>query len=130
MMKQRVVAGVVLLFVFALGGLTGVFLERHHSVAPSAELSPQELHEAAMAEIEEFLELDEQQMEHVHAILANRQDLVQRAWEHIRPEVQSAMLEVHEEIAEILRPEQRARYHEWLSRQHDHQDNRIPGIPH
>ena len=84
-----------------------------------------------MGALQEFLDLDEQQMEQVHTILADRQDLVQRAWERVRPEVQDAMLEVHEEIAEILRPDQRARYHEWLSRQHDeHQGDGVLIIPH
>jgi uncharacterized membrane protein len=120
-MRQRVVAGVVLLFVFVLGALAGVFVERHHyhSVARSGGPSAAEVHEAAMAEMHETLGLDEEQTEQIHAVLARHQQLVQRTWEQVRPEVQSAMREVHIEIAELLRPEQRERYHEWLSQQRD-----------
>ena len=133
MMRQRVVAGVVLLFVFALGALAGVSIERHHyhSVSQSPGLSAAEVHEAAMAEMQEVLGLDEEQLEQIHGVLAAHQQLVQRAWEQIRPEVSETMREVHAEIAELLRPEQRERYHEWLSRQRDEsQGESVLVVPH
>lgn len=133
MMKQRVVAGIVLLFVFVLGALAGVFVERHHyhSVARSGGPSAAEVHEAAMAEMNEALGLDEEQIEQIHAVLARHQQLVQRTWEQVRPEVQNAMREVHIEIAELLRPEQRERYHEWLSQQREEsQDEGALSAPH
>ena len=131
MIGQRVVAWVVLLLVFALGALTGIFVERHHSVAPSRELSAEEVHEAAMAEMQEVLGLDEQQIEQIHAVLADHQQLVQRAWEQLRPEVQAAMREVHLEIAGLLRPDQIERYHDWLTRRLDEsQGEGVLIIPH
>ena len=132
-MRQRIVAGVVLLFVFVLGALAGVFVERHHrhSVSQSAGLSAEEVHETAMAELQETLGLDEVQLEEIHAVLARHQQLVQHAWEQIRPGVQNAMREVHAEIAELLRPEQRERYHEWLSRQRDESEGEsVLVVPH
>jgi len=119
MIGQRMVAGIVLLFVFALGGIAGVFFDRHHLVPRPGAPTAAEVHEAAMADLEEFLDLDETQVEQIHAVLANRQHLVQQAWEQVRPEVQSAMLEVHVEIAALLRPEQREHYHAWLTRQRE-----------
>ena len=84
-----------------------------------------------MAELQEAVGLDEQQIEQVHAVLAGRQQLVQRAWEQVRPEVQEAMREIHVEIAALLRPDQRQRYHEWLARQRDESHNeRVLIIPH
>ncbi len=119
MMRQRVWAGLALVFVFALGAHTGIFFERRHSIPRPTEVTAAELHEVAMAELQEVLGLDERQIEQVHAVLAGRQQLVQDAWEQVRPEVQAAMREIHVEIAELLRPEQRQRYHEWLNRQRD-----------
>ena len=119
MMGQRAWAALALLFVFTFGALVGVAYERHHSVPRPPELTAAELHEAALAELQEVLGLDEQQIEQIHAVLGGRQQLVQQAWEQVRPEVQEAMLEIHVEIAELLRPEQRALYHEWLNRQRD-----------
>jgi len=133
MTRQRIVAGVVLAFVFALGAFVGVFVERHHyhSVARSEGPSAQEVHEAAMAELQETLGLDPEQIEQIHAVLARHQDVVQSVWERVRPEVQSAMREVHVEIAELLRPEQRQRYHEWLTGKSEESDGEgAPIIPH
>ena len=131
MIGQRLVAGVVLATVFSLGALSGVFYDRHVSGAWPAELSGAELHEAAMAELQEALGLDERQIEQIHAVLAGRQELVQQVWEQVRPQVQNAMREIHIEIAELLRPEQRQRYHEWLNRQHaDSEAEGVLIIPH
>jgi hypothetical protein len=132
-MRQRIVAGVVLLLVFGLGALAGVFVERHHyhSVVRSGGPSAREVHEAAMAEMHETLGLDDDQIEQIHAVLARHQQLVQRTWEQVRPEVQNVMREVHIEIAELLRPEQREHYHEWLSRQRDEsQGEGVVILPH
>ena len=126
MSNERLRALVVLGFVFALGGITGVFIDRHHLVPTSAPaaigLSGQELHNAAMSEMQAALQLDDDQMEKIHAILAANQDEVQKAWEVLRPEVQAAMQTVHGEIADLLRPEQRALYHEWLSKRQQQDD--------
>ncbi len=131
MIGQRLVAGVVLASVFSLGALAGIFYDRHISGPRPTGLSGAEVHEAAMAELQETLGLDEGQIEQIHAVLARRQELVQHVWEQVRPEVQNAMREIHIEIAELLRPEQRPRYHEWLNRQHaDSQDERVLIIHH
>ena len=133
MMRQRIVAGVVLLFVFVLGALAGVFVERHHyhSVSRSGGLSAEEVHAVAMAEMQEALGLDEEQIEQIHAVLARHQQVVQHAWEQLRPQVQGAMREVHLEIAELLRPEQRERYHEWLTEQNEEsQGEAVQIVPH
>lgn len=118
MIRQRVLAGVVLVSTFSLGAVTGIFIDRHVAISVSHdELSPNEIHEAATAQMQEVLQLDDEQLAKVHAILADRQELVQRAWEEMRPQVQEAMREVHIEIADLLTPEQRERYHAWLAEQ-------------
>ncbi len=131
MIGQRLIAGVVLASVFSLGALAGIFYDRHISGPRPTELSGAEMHEAAMAELQEALGLDEGQIEQIHAVLAGRQQLVEQAWEQVRPEVLNAMREIHVEIAALLRPEQRVRYHEWLNQQHaDSQAEGVLIIPH
>jgi Spy/CpxP family protein refolding chaperone len=114
MTGQRVTAGLVLLSVFSLGAFVGVFIDRHRAPRVSAGVSPNDIHEAAMAELRDELGLDEEQIRQIHLIMANRQQLVERVWEQLRPELVAAMNEVHVEIAALLRPEQRERFHAWL----------------
>lgn len=129
MMGPRVRAGVVLLFVFALGVLVGIAFERHHWTAPAARKSVAEEREASMRELREVLELDDNQVEQIHTILTERQEMVQRTWEQFRPEVQAAMRQMHTDIADLLRPNQRKRFHEWLMERHG-QSQGQPTIPH
>jgi hypothetical protein len=129
MMGPRVRAGVVLLFVFALGVLIGTAFERHRSAPPLATMSAAEEHEAAMVELREVVGLDDEQVAQVHAILAERQQIVQQTWEQFRPEVQAAMRQVHIEIAKLLRPDQRERFHDWLTRRREQSQGRHQLIP-
>ncbi|TDI45425.1 MAG: hypothetical protein E2P02_07340 [Acidobacteria bacterium] len=75
-------------------------------------MSAADEHEAAITELRELLELDEEQVAQIHRILAERQQFVQRTWEQLRPEVQNAMRQVHSDIGELLHPDQRGRFHE------------------
>lgn len=129
MMGPRVRAGAVLLFVFAAGVFAGLFFERHHWAPTSAAMSVAAEHEAAIAELKEVVGLDDEQVEQVHAILAERQQIVQHMWEQLRPEVQSAMRQVHNEIAELMRPDQRERFHDWLTRRREQSQARHELIP-
>ncbi len=115
MIGARFRAGLVLLFVFAVGVLAGMFFERHHLLSLHASMSPADLHAAAMAEMREALDLDDRQAEQIHAIMSERQQLVEHLWGQLRPEVQSAMRQVHAEIADLLRPDQLERFHSWLT---------------
>jgi Spy/CpxP family protein refolding chaperone len=128
MTGQRILAGVVLLSVFSLGAFVGIFVDRHNSLRDPAGVSPEEVHEAAMVELREELGLDEEQIQQIHAIMADRQELVQRIWEQLRPELQAAMTDVHAEIAALLRPEQRQRFHDWLQRRRQEAENDGEGV--
>ena len=116
MISARVRAGTVLLFAFACGALAGIVFERHFSLRQPVAISLDEEQKAAMAELKELLDLDDQQVAQIHNILVERQQIVQQMWEQIRPEVQSAMGQVHQEIAQLLRADQRRRFHNWLLR--------------
>ena len=122
-------AGVALLFVFASGVFAGIFFDRHHWVHTPAGVSAADVHEAAMSQLREVLGLDDRQVEQINAIMAEHQQVVQHAWETLRPEVQSAMRGVHAEIAEVLRPEQRELFHDWLIRYGEQNEAQVMVIP-
>ena len=84
-------AGLVLGAVFGAGLLGGVALERHFFAGPPRVASPQEAHASALSSLVEALELDEEQTEQVHEIIAANHRVVQESWEELRPQVQSAM---------------------------------------
>jgi Spy/CpxP family protein refolding chaperone len=114
-------AAAVLLFVFALGALSGVAFERHHASRTPARtsFSPRDEHAARMAELRDYLELDDEQVARIEAVLHKHREAVHRSWQKLRPEVQSAMHDVHNEIAQLLPPSQRKRFHEWLLERHE-----------
>ena len=129
MMGPRARAGAVLLFIFALGVLAGIAYERHHAARPLVTMSAADEHEAAMAELQELLDLDEDQVVQIHAILAERQQMVQNMWEQLRPEVQNAMRQVHIDIADLLRANQREHFHDWLMRRRAQNQGQHQPIP-
>lgn len=118
-MGPRVRAGIVLAVFFALGVLAGVALEKHRSVVSAETRALPSAHETAMADLRDTLDLDDDQAAQIEAIMAKNREAVQRAWEQLRPEVQAAMGQVHSEIAEVLRPDQRERFHDWLMRRRE-----------
>lgn len=126
MIGTRLRATGVLLFVFAAGMLGGIALERHRATPSKAEMVDR--HEATMASLREALSLDDQQVAQIEGLMAVHQRNVQRQWEALRPEVRTAMRQVNHEIAELLRPDQRARFHAWLlERRGEHE---APNDPH
>lgn len=129
-------AGGVLLAVFAVGVMAGVAWERHHGRGWSAGFgsgvheAALHAHRAALAELDDAVDLDEEQIDQIHRLMARRQEVVNEVWLRLRPEVESAMSEVHSEIAALLRPEQRERYHRWLEeRRRDGWSFRVRGEP-
>lgn len=71
-------------------------------------------HEASLRDLQKTVGLDEAQMEQVHAVFARNQRVVQAAWQTVQPQIEIAMEKVHREVADLLRPEQRGAYHQWL----------------
>ncbi|NKB87263.1 MAG: hypothetical protein GKS06_03460 [Acidobacteria bacterium] len=104
-----------LLCVFVLGVVTGLAIERHLVARPTVTLiAGAGEHDRRMGELRDALDLDEAQVDEINALVATHQTAVQVLWEQLRPEVQAAMQDVHLEISELLRPEQRERFHDWL----------------
>lgn len=127
-MGTKLRAGLVLLFVFSAGVLSGILIQHWQADQPLPALSPLEAHQAAMTELQEVLQLDDEQMAQIHSILAENRQTVQHMWEEFRPQVHDAIQRVHLEIAELLNPDQRKRYHDWLmKRRAEHEQSPIPG---
>lgn len=116
MIGPRVRAGVVLLGVFTAGALAGTGFERHHLGRMAASMSLLGEQEVAITELRKFLDLDDEQVAQIAAILAANQETVQLMWEEFRPAVQTAMRKVHTQIADLLRPDQVSRFHAWIMR--------------
>ena len=116
MIGPRVRAGAVLLCVFAAGALAGTAFERHHIGRTAASISVMGESGVAIAELTDYLDLDEEQVAQIHAVIAANQNTVELMWEQFRPGVQDAMRDVHLEIAALLRPDQAERFHRWLLR--------------
>ncbi len=104
--------------IFAAGLASGVAIGKLHSPQPVLGDSAADHHQLLMSELDRAIDLDEQQLEQLNKVLGRHQDFVQKAWEQLRPEVEIAMEKVHREIAELLRTDQRERYHEWLLERH------------
>lgn len=126
MIGPRLRAAAVLLCVFAAGALAGTGFERHHLGRVAASVSLLGENEVAITELREFLDLDDEQVAQIHAVMAKNQHAVQLMWEQFRPEVQAAMREVHTEIAALLRPDQAARFHSWILQHGSEPDS--PGL--
>lgn len=120
-MGPKTIAAMVLVVVFALGGVAGYVLHGHLGAPARAvtfdAVSGAELHARAMGELRQQLGLTDEQVAAIEAIVQDRQEIVQHMWEQLRPQVQAAMSEVHAEIAALLSPEQRERFHAWLQQQ-------------
>ena len=114
-MSPGIRATAVLASVFALGVIAGMAIETHWAPHSPYGVSATAEHEAAMAELRELLELDDQQVAEIEGVIAQHQRTVELHWEQLRPEVQSAMRNVHQEISELLTDEQRRRFHRWLT---------------
>ena len=119
MIGHRLRAAVVLALVFAAGMLAGVVVDRHRlEPVRDASVAAHGSHEVMMRELRQALGLDEAQMAAIERVFAAHQQTVQHAWEQLRPEVQEAMVRVHDEVTAVLRPEQRERFERWVRERH------------
>jgi hypothetical protein len=113
--------------VFAFGAGIGMVLQHHVFEAHGASSSGQRLHDATMGELRHRLHLDDEQVEQIDAMFAEHQETVHHIWSQMRPEVETAMQRVHAEIGELLRPDQRQLFHEWLMDQRElHLQQQLP----
>lgn len=120
--SARTILGVLSLLV--IGGVLGVTADRTlHGSGGRAPVTDhfvelqEDLHERALSDFQERLRLDEGQRRDVDSVFRRHQSSVDRAWNTLRPQVQSAVDSVHAHIESILRPDQRAAFRDWLASQ-------------
>ncbi len=75
-------------------------------------------HAGMVASLQKDIDLDAEQMHAVQAIMQHHQERVDHAWAVVRPEVRAALDSIERQIAEVLRPDQRDRFHAWFERHH------------
>ena len=75
-------------------------------------------HGSLIASLRNELDLDANQLDTVQAIMRHHQQQVNHTWAVIRPAMQATVDSVERQIAEVLRPEQRDRFHAWFARHH------------
>lgn len=113
---RGVLGALSLLVVGALIGAVGHrFLLGHEGSRLVADMDE---YRAAIPAFAEALELSDEQVAAVEAVLSRHQAIVTESWEALHRRLQAAADSAHHEIATFLNTEQRARFTEWLSRQH------------
>ncbi len=105
----------------AIGAILGVALDRtlhspsHGMMADHAQQIRESLHEQALGELHQRLELTGDQRETIDRVFRRHQATVDRTWETLRPHIESVVDSVHAEIEAVLTPEQRAAFRAWVA---------------
>lgn len=123
-MNQRLARGMgslaLVLFGVALGVAGDRLILRHHGPARVAAPSPEEQHRTALLHFQELFDLDEEQVARIDEVFRRHQSIVVESWSAVEPRLRTAIESVHMSMQHILRPEQRAAFHEWLREQGEH----------
>jgi Spy/CpxP family protein refolding chaperone len=129
-MKSTTSATLLLVATFLLGGVTGGiahYLYRNHvasaySRQPARRINPGDIAQQMAKE----LQLDEQQTEELRAIFKNGRDRYRALSLQFRPQYESLRKETNDQIRQILRPEQAARYDAFLKEVNNRRRDRPP----
>jgi Spy/CpxP family protein refolding chaperone len=109
--KARAVLGALSLIV--LGAVLGIALDRHlHSSdgrGPTAAL-----HDMTMSSLDERLDLTAEQRRQIDSIVGARHNSLRNAWQMLHSQLGAAVDTVHAEVEDVLTPEQRIAFREWL----------------
>jgi hypothetical protein len=101
------------LSLLVVGGVLGAGLERH--VLASAEHgAPASVHEAAMASLQERLDLRPEQRRQIDSIMAAHHDVLQQTWQVLHAQLAAAVDTVHRDVEAVLTPVQREKFRVWL----------------
>jgi hypothetical protein len=107
------------LSLLVVGGLMGMvghrFVLDHEGAQAISGIEP---HEAAIAAFAEALDLSDEQLEAVEAILSRHQAVVTEAWGTLHQRLQASADSAHGEIGQLLNEEQRAMFDGWMAAQH------------
>ena len=95
----------LLVITLGAGIALGVSYERRRSSSHEGA-GPRHL----MSRLHDELHLDSQQHQAIADILARRQSALDSTWHVLQPHVRAALDSTHQEIVQVLRPEQAVRY--------------------
>lgn len=108
--------GTLLLAVaFTAGAVTGVGYERRRT--PAHDAARMDSHHV-MHRLKDDLGLDAAQEKAIAAILARRQGAVDSTWRAMQPHVHATLDSTTQEILDVLRPDQVAKYRKMVEARH------------
>jgi len=129
-MKSTTSATLLLVATFLLGGVTGGiahYLYRNHIASASSRQPVRRSNPADIAQqMAKELQLDEQQTEELRAIFKNGRERYRSLSLQFRPQYEALRKETNDEIRQILRPEQAARYDAFLAEVNKRRRERPP----
>ena len=74
----------------------------------------------ALRHFQQLFDLDDEQVRQIDSIFRKHQTTVVESWSSVQPHLRSAVESVHNSMFEILRPEQREKFVDWLDEQGVH----------
>ena len=98
------------------GGVLALLLER--IIVQHAAGSTAAAHDSVVAHMDSTLRLTRAQRDSIHAIFAHHQSTVDSAWRSINHRMHATIDSVHRQMEQVLEPDQRRAFHEWMRRQH------------
>lgn len=98
-----------------LGAVAGVVIDRHlvRESTPTHG-SAAAFHDAALASLEDRLDLDATQRRAVDSIIGLHHETLRRTWTTIHARLGATVDSVHRDLETVLDPEQRAELRAWL----------------
>lgn len=130
-MKSKTGAALLLLLTFLMGSVAGAvsfYLYRDHFTAASPRRSgSQPSSQGITGVLGNYLDLDAQQKEELKTIISRSRDHYRALSQQFRPQYEMIRNETRQQIRHILRPDQRAKFEEFLQdmeRRHKERDAR------
>jgi len=132
-MKSKLGIALVWVFVFLLGGVAGAishFLYRANmKVATTSMVPPPPKPGEVLDRMAREFNLDAQQKENLKAIFTQSREQYRALGQQFMPQWKAIRNETEEEIKQILRPDQRAKYEEFLKNFYSKQPSPPPSQP-
>lgn len=133
-MKSKTVAALILVVTFALGataGSLGYYLfEKKAAAVGDRGGNPRNAPRHLADEMAEGLNMDAAQKEQLHDIIGRSRERYRKLSDQFRPQYEAIRKETRQEIRQILREDQKARFEEIITRIDDRHRSGPPRGPH
>jgi len=129
-MRSRTSAALILILTFVMGGIAGGVTHhvyQNHIAASSTKSPSQPSSQRITGVMGTYLDLDDQQKEELKTIISLSRDRYRALSQQFRPQYEVIRNETRQQIRNMLRPDQRARFEEFLrdmDQRHKERDNR------